>query len=124
MSEDQSLWDKAKDVVEDAGDKAKDMAGDVKDKASDMMEDAMEAAGDAKDKVAGWFEAYAESMELNFWTGTEFSGGTYDEHDGIWSVELKQADGKTREIHPRHVVMATGVSGMMLRPTVTITRFE
>ena len=27
-----------------------------------------------KDKLAGWFEAYAETMELDFWTGTEFSG--------------------------------------------------
>ena len=32
-----------------------------------------------KDKLATWFEAYAESMELNFWTGTEFEGGRYDE---------------------------------------------
>ncbi len=32
-----------------------------------------------KDKLAGWFEAYVESMELNYWTGTEFEGGTYDE---------------------------------------------
>ena len=29
-----------------------------------------------KDKLANWFEAYAESMELNVWTGTEFVGGT------------------------------------------------
>jgi hypothetical protein len=29
-----------------------------------------------KDKIAGWFEAYAESMELNFWTATEFEGGS------------------------------------------------
>ena len=32
-----------------------------------------------KDKLANWFEAYVESMELNFWTGTEFEGGSYDE---------------------------------------------
>ena len=32
-----------------------------------------------KDKLAGWFEAYVESMELNYWTGTEFEGGSYDE---------------------------------------------
>ena len=46
-----------------------------------------------KDKVAGWFEAYAESMEINFWTGAEFVGGSYDKRDGKWSVALKQADG-------------------------------
>ena len=32
-----------------------------------------------KDKLANWFEAYVESMELNFWTATEFEGGNYDE---------------------------------------------
>jgi hypothetical protein len=26
-----------------------------------------------KDKLAGWFEAYVESMELNYWTATELS---------------------------------------------------
>ncbi len=71
-----------------------------------------------KDKVAGWFEAYAEIMELNFWTGTEFSGGGYDEHAARWSVALRLADGKTREMHPRHVVMATGVSGIPSRPDI------
>jgi len=25
-----------------------------------------------KDKLANWFEVYVESMELNYWTGTEF----------------------------------------------------
>ena len=32
-----------------------------------------------KDKLADWFEAYVESMELNYWTATEFEGGSYDE---------------------------------------------
>ncbi|MGY4340891.1 hypothetical protein ACVWW3_005797 [Bradyrhizobium sp. LM2.9] len=31
-----------------------------------------------KDKLANWFEAYVDAMELNFWTGTEFEGGAYD----------------------------------------------
>ncbi len=71
-----------------------------------------------KDKIAGWFEAYVEIMELNFWTGTEFAGGTYDEHDERWSVMLRLPDGSTREIRPRHVVMATGVSGVPNRPNI------
>ena len=29
-----------------------------------------------KDKLANWFEAYVDAMELNFWTGTEFEGGS------------------------------------------------
>ena len=29
-----------------------------------------------KDKLANWFEAYVDAMELNYWTGTEFERGT------------------------------------------------
>ena len=75
-----------------------------------------------KDKLAGWFEAYVESMELNYWTGTEFAGGTYDERDGRWSVVLRRADGTTREMRPRHVVLATGVSGIPNLPDIPTLR--
>jgi cation diffusion facilitator CzcD-associated flavoprotein CzcO len=71
-----------------------------------------------KDKLASWFEAYVESMELNFWTGTEFEGGAYDERKELWSVVLRQADGTKREMRPRHVVMATGVSGIPNLPNI------
>ena len=71
-----------------------------------------------KDKIAGWFEAYAESMELNFWTATEFEGGIYDEKAERWSVVLRRADGSKREMHPRHVVLATGVSGIPNLPDI------
>lgn len=72
-----------------------------------------------KDKLAGWFEAYVESMELNYWTSTEFEGGTYDEKEGRWSVRLRSADGTVRQLHPRHVVLATGVSGIPNRPDIS-----
>ena len=49
-----------------------------------------------KDKLANWFEAYVEAMELNYWTGTEFERGSYDEAQGRWSVVLRRADGSTR----------------------------
>jgi cation diffusion facilitator CzcD-associated flavoprotein CzcO len=71
-----------------------------------------------KDKLAGWFETYVEAMELNYWTGTEFESGSYDEAQGRWSVALRRADGTTRTMHPRHVVMATGVSGIPSVPEV------
>jgi Pyridine nucleotide-disulphide oxidoreductase len=63
-----------------------------------------------KDKLANWFEMYVEAMELNFWTGAKFTGGTYDETAGRWSVVVEQAAGK-RTLHPRHIVLATGVCG-------------
>ena len=71
-----------------------------------------------KDKIAAWFEAYAESMELNYWTATELVSGSYDEQKRQWSVVLRQADGARREMRPRHVVMATGVSGIPNLPDI------
>jgi cation diffusion facilitator CzcD-associated flavoprotein CzcO len=71
-----------------------------------------------KDKLANWFEAYVESMELNYWTGTEFESGAYDEAEGRWSVVLRRTDGSKCEMHPRHTVMATGVSGIPNLPDI------
>ena len=75
-----------------------------------------------KDKLAAWFEAYVESMELNYWTATEFEGGSYDEKAKRWSVLLRRADGTGREMHPRHVVMATGASGIPSIPDIPSLR--
>ena len=75
-----------------------------------------------KDKIVGWFEAYAESMELNYWPATEFEGGTYDEKTGRWSVVLRRADGSRREMRPRHIVLATGVSGIPNHPDIPTLR--
>jgi cation diffusion facilitator CzcD-associated flavoprotein CzcO len=71
-----------------------------------------------KDKLANWFEAYVESMELNYWTGTAFESGAYDESDGRWTVVLGRADGSRRMMRPRHVVVATGVSGIANLPDI------
>src|SRR4051812_9806304 len=71
-----------------------------------------------KDKLANWFEAYVEALELNFWTETEFEGGSYDETEGRWTVTLRRADGSRRVMHPRHVVLATGVSGIPNVPDI------
>jgi len=69
-----------------------------------------------KDKLANWFEAYVDAMELNYWTGIEFEGGHYDAAHGRWSVALRRADGTIRTMQPRHIVMATGVSGIPNMP--------
>jgi cation diffusion facilitator CzcD-associated flavoprotein CzcO len=71
-----------------------------------------------KDKLANWFESYVDAMELNFWTGTGFESGAYDASEGRWSVVLRQGDGSTRTMRPRHVVMATGVSGIAHLPDI------
>jgi len=69
-----------------------------------------------KDKLANWFETYAESMELNVWTATSLGGGAYDQAAGRWDITLDGADGRDRVVHPRHVVFATGVSGIPIHP--------
>lgn len=71
-----------------------------------------------KDKLANWFEAYVEAMELNFWTETEFEGGSYDDKEQRWTVTLRRGDGSERIMHPRHVVLATGVSGIPNVPEI------
>ncbi len=74
-----------------------------------------------KDKLASWFEAYVESLELNYWTDTELESGTYDEEGGRWTVELRRA-GAERTMRPRHIVMATGVSGIPNLPDIPTLR--
>ncbi|MGE3916413.1 MAG: FAD-dependent oxidoreductase [Hyphomicrobiaceae bacterium] len=63
-----------------------------------------------KDMLGNWFEFYADAMEINCWTGTEFVSGAWDEASTRWSVELKRDDGSVRTLRPRHLVFANGVS--------------
>ena len=65
-----------------------------------------------KDKLAGWFEYYAESMELNVWTKTTFISAEYDEAEKNWKVILRLSDGNERILKPKHIVMAVGVSSV------------
>ena len=71
-----------------------------------------------KDKLANWFECYVEAMELNFLTEHELIGASYDETSCRWTANIRQHDGQTKTLHPRHIVMATGVSGIANRPTL------
>ena len=71
-----------------------------------------------KDKLANWFETYVEALELNFWTGTELSGGRWDDQEGCWVVTLRRSDGSERTMKPRHIIVATGVSGIPVWPKV------
>ena len=65
-----------------------------------------------KDKLAGWFEYYVESMELNVWTNTKFVGAEYNENKNYWNVRLKLSDGTIKIVKPKHIVMAVGVSSV------------
>jgi cation diffusion facilitator CzcD-associated flavoprotein CzcO len=75
-----------------------------------------------KDKLANWFELYAEAMELNVWTSTELAGASYDDATRRWSVtvtgDAAHPDGGARTLHPRHLVLATGISGLPKVPEI------
>lgn len=69
-----------------------------------------------KDKLAGWMEYYAEAMELNVWTDTAVTGGTWDQEAGTWSLVVER-EGREVVLKPRHVVFGTGsVSGQPFIP--------
>src|SRR5260370_3976031 len=71
-----------------------------------------------KDKLANWFEAYVDAMELNYWTGTEFESGAYDDTKGRWSLVLRRTHGSMHKLHPRHVVMPTGARAIPTFPDI------
>lgn len=71
-----------------------------------------------KDMLANWFEAYAFALQINFWTGTEFVGGSYDAAAGRWKAVVRKLDGSERTMYPRHVIFANGVSGIPRMPSL------
>ena len=69
-----------------------------------------------KDMLANWFELYTEAMQINFWSGTSFTGGHYDDAAGNWHANVRREDGSERVMRPRHVIFANGVSGIPKAP--------
>jgi putative flavoprotein involved in K+ transport len=68
-------------------------------------------ANTPKDKWADWLESYAQLLDLNVWTGTEFISGSYDDSAGRWTIYVRRPDGSIRGLHPRHFVVAGGLFG-------------
>jgi len=71
-----------------------------------------------KDMLGLWFESYAQIMEINHWTSTEFTKGEWDDAAKHWKATLKLADGSERLLKPRHIVFANGVSSYPLKPEI------
>jgi cation diffusion facilitator CzcD-associated flavoprotein CzcO len=75
-----------------------------------------------KDKLAEWFEAYVNLLELNAWTSTDLKSTAWDEEKKQWTVtvERRKPDGsiETRTLHPKHIVQATGHSGKKNMPDI------
>ena len=71
-----------------------------------------------KDMLGNWFEFYADAMEINCWTDTEFVGGEWDEATKSWTARLKRGDGSERIVRPKHLVFANGVSSYPMIPEI------
>lgn len=75
-----------------------------------------------KDKLAEFFEAYVNLLELNAWTSTDLKSASWNESKKQWTVEVERhkADGSVekRTLHPRHVIQATGHSGKKNMPDI------
>ncbi|WP_305094143.1 NAD(P)/FAD-dependent oxidoreductase [Prescottella sp. R16] len=63
-----------------------------------------------KDKMGDWLEIYSRAMDLNVWTRSEVVESTFDPGERVWTVVVDR-DGTRRTLRPRHVVLATGLSG-------------
>lgn len=75
-----------------------------------------------KDKLAGWFELYAQALELNIWNSSKIKSSSWDKEKKQWTVVIDRMkpDGSKEEriFHPRHVIQATGHSGKMNFPDI------
>ncbi|KAG6866756.1 hypothetical protein C0991_011415 [Blastosporella zonata] len=61
-------------------------------------------------KLANFFEAYAETLELCVWTSAEIEKTAWDCNTKTWSVTIKR-QGELRKFTPKHLVFATGFGG-------------
>ncbi|KAK5662687.1 hypothetical protein OQA88_8603 [Cercophora sp. LCS_1] len=75
-----------------------------------------------KDKVADWFAAYADFLELNVWMKSELVSASWDGAVGQWTATIKRTrpDGQseTRTLRPKHIIQATGHSGKPYIPQI------
>ena len=69
-----------------------------------------------KDKIADWLEMYTRVMEVNYWSSTTCTSASYDEETKEWTVVLDR-DGEEVVLKPKHLVLATGMSG---KPNVPV----
>jgi len=64
-----------------------------------------------KDKMGDWLEAYTSIMELNYWVRSSCVKAHWDEAAQEWSVSVNR-DGTPMTLRPKHLVLATGLSGL------------
>jgi putative flavoprotein involved in K+ transport len=69
-----------------------------------------------KDKIGDWLESYTRVMEVPYWSSTVATSASHSEETGEWTVEVER-EGRPLTLRPRHLVLATGMSG---KPNVPV----
>jgi putative flavoprotein involved in K+ transport len=69
-----------------------------------------------KDKLADFFESYAQLLDLAVWMGSRVENVYFDDDAGRWSVHVIRPDGSRRSMSPGHLVFATGINGEPFLP--------
>ncbi|KAJ4188279.1 hypothetical protein NW767_011940 [Fusarium falciforme] len=66
-------------------------------------------------QLAKFLRHYADIMDLNIWTNSHLDGhnAVYDEGQGKWTVSVTRGDGSKHIVRPRHLMIATGISGTL-----------
>jgi putative flavoprotein involved in K+ transport len=70
-----------------------------------------------KDKVGDWLESYVEAMEVPYWASTVATEASYSSEKGEWTVVVER-EGDPLTLRPKHLVMATGMSGKPNIPVI------
>ena len=70
-----------------------------------------------KDQLADWLEAYVDDEQLDYWGGSPCLSALRDEAEGRWYVQTVR-DGAPLTLRPRHLVLATGMSGFPQIPQI------
>jgi len=70
-----------------------------------------------KDKIADWLEMYTRVMELDYWTSSSCTSARFDESASEWAVNVER-DGQPLTLRPKHLVLATGMSGFPNMPQI------
>ena len=70
-----------------------------------------------KDKIGDWLEMYAKVMELDYWGSTKCMAARYLEDKSEWEVIVNRG-GEPYTLRPKHLVLATGMSGFPNVPVI------
>ena len=76
-----------------------------------------------KDRIADWLEAYVRIMDIDYRTSCKVDSAKYDEAKQEWTVSFLHGK-EPRVLKPKHLVLATGMSGFPHLPRIPDAGFK